>query len=157
MEEELIARSRNGDCEAFGKIVRRYQGIVSGVTFGILGDYHKSEDIAQETFLVAWRKLDDLREIEKLPGWLCGIARNLAKQYQLRLPKMRVVSVSQTEDIAEHDNDPALLLAREEQNRMIWAALERYQSNTAFRSCCFTEAGSRSRKSRRHWRFRRMP
>ena len=126
---ELIAQSRGGDREAFGRIVRHYQAIVSGVTFGILGDFHKSEDIAQETFLVAWRKLDELREIEKLPGWLCGIARNLSKQYLIRQPNVRVVPVSQSGDIAEHgtgyNNDPAELLAKQEQNRLIWAALEK--------------------------------
>jgi len=74
----LIEQSRLGDRDSFGQIVRKYQGIVSGVVYGILGDFHKSEDIAQETFLIAWKKLDDLREVEKLPGWLCGIARNLA-------------------------------------------------------------------------------
>ncbi len=122
---ELIAQSRSGDREAFGRIVRQYQGIVSGVTFGILGDFHKSEDIAQETFLVAWHKLDELREIEKLSGWLCGIARNLARQHLTRLPRVRVVPVSQTEEIAEHKNDPAELLAKQEQNRLIWGALEK--------------------------------
>ena len=121
---ELIAQSRNGDCEAFGQIVRQYQRIVSGVTFGILGDFHKSEDIAQETFLVAWKKLDELSEIEKFPAWLCGIAKNLANQYRVKLPKIHVVPVSQTE-IAEHKNDPAELLAKQEQNRLIWGALEK--------------------------------
>ena len=123
--QEMIAKSRNGDREAFGAIVRRYQAIVSGVTFGILGDFHKSEDIAQETFLVAWEKLDELRDIDKLPGWLCGIARNLAKHHLVRLPKVRTVSVTQTDDIAEAESDPAELLARQEQNRLIWVALEK--------------------------------
>ncbi|MCL2348464.1 MAG: sigma-70 family RNA polymerase sigma factor [Planctomycetaceae bacterium] len=122
---ELIAQSRGGDREAFGQIVRQYQRIVSGVTFGILGDFHKSEDIAQETFLVAWKKLDELSEIEKFPAWLCGIAKNLANQYRVKLPKIRVVPVSQTEEIAEHKNDPAELLAKQEQNRLIWGALEK--------------------------------
>ena len=64
----LIEKSRLGDRNSFGQIVRQYQGIVSGIVYGILGDFHKSEDIAQETFLVAWRKLEELRDVEKLPG-----------------------------------------------------------------------------------------
>ena len=121
---ELIEQSRSGDSAAFGQIVRRYQGIVSGVVYGILGDFHKSEDIAQETFLIAWKKLDELREVEKLPGWLCAIAKNLARQTRLQQAKIPTVPVSLASEIETAD-DPARLLAQSEQNRLIWNALEK--------------------------------
>jgi len=121
----LIEQSRRGDRDSFGQIVRQYQGIVSGVIYGILGDFHKSEDIAQETFLIAWKKLDELREVEKLPGWLCGIARNLANHYRAKQPKIQTVSVSEAAEIAGRKDDPARILAQSEQNRLIWAALEK--------------------------------
>jgi RNA polymerase sigma factor (sigma-70 family) len=41
-----------------------------------------SEDVAQETFLAAWRDLGQLREPEKLKSWLCGIARNIVRASQ---------------------------------------------------------------------------
>ena len=122
---ELIEQSRGGNHTAFGRIVRQYQGIVSGVVYGILGDFHKSEDIAQETFLIAWKKLDELRDCEKLPGWLCGIARNLAHQSRLKQAKIPTVPVSQAEKLAETADDPARILAQSEQNRLIWNALEK--------------------------------
>jgi RNA polymerase sigma factor (sigma-70 family) len=121
----LIEKSRRGDRDAFGQIVRQYQGIVSGVIYGILGDFHKSEDIAQETFLIAWKKLDELREVEKLPGWLCGIARNLANHYRVRQPKIQPVSLTEAAEIAGQKDDPARIFAQSEQNQLIWAALEK--------------------------------
>jgi RNA polymerase sigma factor (sigma-70 family) len=42
------------------------------------GSLSQSEDVAQETFVAAWKQLGNLREPEKLRPWLCGIARNLA-------------------------------------------------------------------------------
>ena len=112
---ELIEQSRTGDSAAFGQIVRQYQGIVSGVVYGILGDFHKSEDIAQETFLIAWRKLDELREVEKLPGWLCAIAKNLARQTRLQQAKIPTVPVSLAGEIETAD-DPARLRDRLAEN-----------------------------------------
>ncbi len=122
--DEWIQQSRDGDREAFGRIVRRYQGIVSGIVYGMLGDFHKSEDIAQETFLVAWKKLGELRDVAKLPGWLCGIARNLAKKHLERNPKIPCLTDSDAETFPATSDDPAARLAREERNRLLWDALE---------------------------------
>ena len=75
--------------EAFGDIVRRYQNLVSAVTYSITGNVQESEDLAQETFIAAWQRLHELREVEKLPAWLCGIARNLANNWIRRTQRER--------------------------------------------------------------------
>jgi len=73
---DLVAASRQGDRNAFGQIVRKYQGLISGLIYSACGNLSTSEDIAQETFLAAWKSLSGLREPEKLPAWLCQIARH---------------------------------------------------------------------------------
>src|SRR5436190_15995663 len=73
---DLVAASRQGDREAFGGIVRKYQGLISGLIYSACGDLSSSEDIAQETFLAAWKSLSGLREPQKLAAWLCQIARH---------------------------------------------------------------------------------
>src|SRR5438477_1763835 len=75
-DSELVAASRQGNREAFGQIVRKYQGLISGLIYSACGDLSTSEDVAQETFLAAWKSLSGLREPEKLPAWLCQIARH---------------------------------------------------------------------------------
>jgi RNA polymerase sigma-70 factor (ECF subfamily) len=61
--------------DAFGQIVRRYQDLVYGYAFSVLGDRDLAQDAAQETFLAAYRALPQLKDPEALPGWLRRVAR----------------------------------------------------------------------------------
>jgi RNA polymerase sigma factor (sigma-70 family) len=63
---------------SFEQLVLRYQGVVCAVAYSVLRDRGRSEEVAQEAFLIAWQKMPALAEPPVLPGWLCGIARNLA-------------------------------------------------------------------------------
>ena len=81
--EELVARVRTGDEEAFRLIFDRYSRPVLGFIFDMVGDRSLAEDLAQETFVRAFRGLSALREETKLSTWLFGIARNCARE-QLR-------------------------------------------------------------------------
>jgi RNA polymerase sigma factor (sigma-70 family) len=74
-DADLVSASRSGDRKAFGQIVCRYQAMISGLIYAACGDLHRSEDIAQDTFISAWKSLSGLRDATKLPGWLCQIAR----------------------------------------------------------------------------------
>jgi len=79
-DAELVSASLEGDREAFGRIVARYQSLVCSLAYSATGSLTQSEDLAQETFLEAWKNLASLRESEKLRSWLCGIARNRIHQ-----------------------------------------------------------------------------
>ncbi len=83
-DAELVSASRRGERAAFGALVERYQGVVCAVSYSRTGDRALSEDVAQDTFIAAWRQLDRLRETVKLRSWLCGIARNLARKARKR-------------------------------------------------------------------------
>src|SRR5207237_9065605 len=48
------------------------------------GDRMLGEDVAQETFLAAWRQLDRVRDASRFRPWLCGIARNLGRKARRR-------------------------------------------------------------------------
>jgi len=76
-DRDLIAASLAGDRQAFGQIVERYQNLICSIAYSATGSLSQSEDLAQETFITAWKGLRDLREAAKLRAWLCGIARNL--------------------------------------------------------------------------------
>lgn len=81
---ELVEASRRGEHEAFGRLVERYQDVVCAVSYSSTGDRGLSEDVAQETFIAAWRQLDRLRDVVRLGPWLCGIARNLGRKAHKR-------------------------------------------------------------------------
>src|SRR5436309_12020435 len=74
---ELVTQSLAGNRDAFGRIVARYQSLICSLAYSATGSLSQSEDLAQDTFVTAWKQLRDLREPEKLRAWLCGIARNL--------------------------------------------------------------------------------
>lgn len=76
-DAELVKQSLAGDRQAYGQIVARYQSLVCALAYSATGSRSHSEDLAQETFLAAWRKLRDLHEPARLCSWLCGIARNV--------------------------------------------------------------------------------
>ncbi len=79
-DAELVSASLEGDREAYGRIVTRYQSLVCSLAYSATGSVTQSEDLAQETFLEAWKNLAGLREPQKLRSWLCGIARNRIHQ-----------------------------------------------------------------------------
>ena len=74
-DAELVMDSLGGDRNAFCEIVRRYQTLLCSVAYSSVGDFKQSEDIAQETFIEAWKKLGTLKDPVKLKAWLCGILR----------------------------------------------------------------------------------
>src|SRR3954447_13771061 len=76
-DSELVKQSLAGNRDAFGRIVARYQSLLCSLAYSATGSLNQSEDLAQETFLAAWKQLAGLREPQKLRSWLCGIARNL--------------------------------------------------------------------------------
>lgn len=68
----------------FEQLVIRHQHVVCAVAYAVLRDRGRSEEVAQEAFLVAWQRLPELRSPPAMPGWLCGIARNLARNASRR-------------------------------------------------------------------------
>ena len=78
--EELVARVLAGDEEAFRLIFERYSRPVLGFIFDMVGDRNVAEDLAQETFVRAFRGLSALRDESKLSTWLFQIAKNVARE-----------------------------------------------------------------------------
>jgi RNA polymerase sigma factor (sigma-70 family) len=124
-DEQLWRASRAGDRDAFGRIVERYQSLVCALAYSGTGDLATSQDLAQEAFLAAWRRLGELREPEKLRSWLCGIVRNLAAGTVRR--DLRRGGVPQPLDaiadpVSQHDDPEAEFVTREEE-AILWRAL----------------------------------
>jgi RNA polymerase sigma factor (sigma-70 family) len=121
-DSDLVRAARAGDKQAFVEIVARYQATVCGIALGILADFAASEDAGQEAFLTAWRKLDDLREPERLRGWLSQIARNAALG-QLRRKQPAPVSLENALAVADECPGPDETAATDEETALVRAAL----------------------------------
>src|SRR5687768_3175819 len=76
--EELLEQSRRGSTQAFAGIVRQYQSRVRAYLARYVRDRDAVEDLAQDTFLQAYRSLSNYRAESSLGVWLIGIARNVA-------------------------------------------------------------------------------
>jgi RNA polymerase sigma-70 factor (ECF subfamily) len=80
----LVARARRGDATAFEQLYRRHSGRVHALCLRLGGDRHLGEDLCQESFVQAWRKLGDFRGEAAFGTWLYRIATNLALSHLRR-------------------------------------------------------------------------
>jgi RNA polymerase sigma factor (sigma-70 family) len=62
----------------FERLVRQHQGVVCAIAYAVLRDRARSEEVAQEAFLLAWQRLPMMRPPPAMPAWVCGVVRNLA-------------------------------------------------------------------------------
>ena len=94
---ELIHKVLSGDDEAFTALVRKYQKSVHALAWRKVGDFHFAEDITQDTFLQAYKKLSTLKNPNQFAGWLHVIANRLCKNWNTKnksvIKSMEEVSV----------------------------------------------------------------
>lgn len=127
-DAELVTASRTGDRTAFRHIVERYQTLICSVAYSATGDVGRSEDLAQETFVTAWTRLEGLREPDKLRSWLCGIVRNrILKQRELsrRDPSQDAAPLEDAETTPSHEVAPLEATISREEQALLWRSLER--------------------------------
>ncbi len=128
----LVISSLGGDREAFCEIVSRYQNLMCSLAYSSVGDIKYSEDISQEVFVEAWKKLDTLKDPEKLKSWLCGILRFKVSHFRRKENNQPVKNASEFE---EHDiqdaereqmDDSAI---REQEQALLWQTLDKMESS----------------------------
>lgn len=125
-DAELVGRCRAGDCQAFGLIVRRYQSLVCALAYAACGDFARSEDVAQEVFLRAWKQIAALRDPERVREWLCGIARRAGVDaYRRRRREPAEGGGELPADATSPEPRPSEAAARREEEQILWRALER--------------------------------
>ena len=127
-DAELVAESLHGNRDAFRLIVERYQTLVSSLAYCATGNVSRSEDLAQETFVSAWKQLAELREPAKLRPWLCSIARSLiSKEFrrQGREPDHAAESLEAVDEWVSPEPLPPDRVISDEEKAILWRSLER--------------------------------
>jgi RNA polymerase sigma factor (sigma-70 family) len=128
LDADLVIRSLAGDRDAFGRIVSRYQSLICSLAYSATGSLGQSEDLAQETFITAWKHLGHLREQHKLRSWLCGIARNRINnslRREGREPSHHAESLDAAAEAPASEPLPPDLAISKEEEAILWRSLER--------------------------------
>jgi RNA polymerase sigma-70 factor, ECF subfamily len=81
-DAELVAKAQTGDREAFAQLYDCHAAMVRAVVLAVSGDWHAVDDMVQESFLRAYRKLATLREPALFGQWISGIARRVAREHR---------------------------------------------------------------------------
>jgi RNA polymerase sigma-70 factor (ECF subfamily) len=96
-DASLIQATLAGDTNAFGQLVRKYQGAVYGIAVHIIGDFTEAQDIAQEVFIKAYIDLWRLRTPAKFASWLHGITVNVCKMWHRKHKRLDMLNLDHPE------------------------------------------------------------
>jgi RNA polymerase sigma-70 factor, ECF subfamily len=96
-EANVVMLAALGDARAFADLVRRRQATVRGMLRRMCGDAALADDLAQETFMQAWRTLSQLRNAAAFGGWLKQVAVRVWLQ-QARRAKLPLDTLDEAED-----------------------------------------------------------
>jgi RNA polymerase sigma-70 factor (ECF subfamily) len=76
-DEALVSKSQGGDRSAFEELVRRTARLLFARLYLETGDVHRAEDLAQETFLIAWRSIGQVTDAKGFRTWLLAIGHTV--------------------------------------------------------------------------------
>jgi len=127
-DAELVSDCLTGNRDAFEQIVARYQSLICSLAYSATGCLGQSEDLAQETFITAWKHLRHLREPAKLRAWICGIARNRINnslRREGREPLRAAEPLETAQETASGEPQPWEQVISREEEALLWRSLER--------------------------------
>ena len=132
LDSELVRRVQRGDSAAFDLLVRKYQHRIAGLIGRYVADWSEVQDVAQETFLRAYRALGNFRGDAQFYTWLHRIAVNTAKNYLVahhRRPPTDDIDVEDAEQFESglrlRDTDtPERELMRQQMEQTVMRAVE---------------------------------
>lgn len=133
-EAELIGDARRGDLDAFNRLVLVHQTKVFNLAYRITGDPAMAADVAQETFLSAYRKLNGYRG-GSFRAWLFRIATNAAYDELRRRKRRPAASLEAAEEESASGDGLGSMEALFGSEESPEAALERGELRRAIERC----------------------
>lgn len=100
-DEELVARSKTGDLQAFDELVCRYERKIYTLAYRMFGNYHDANDLAQEAFLRAFQSIKGFRGDSSFYTWLCRIATNVCRDELRKRYRVSVESLDEEVNIGD--------------------------------------------------------
>jgi RNA polymerase sigma-70 factor (ECF subfamily) len=132
VDQELVRRVQHGDKKAFDVLVRKYQQKIVKLISRYVRDQDEALDVAQETFIKAYRALAKFRGDSAFYTWLYRIAINTAKNYLVSQSRRPPDTDIDAEDAVQFEGDsqlretdlPEQLVHRDEVERVIYEAID---------------------------------
>ncbi len=132
VDQELVRRVQRGDKQAFDVLVRKYQQKIVKLISRYVRDQDEALDVAQETFIKAYRALAKFRGDSAFYTWLYRIAINTAKNYLVAQNRRPPDTDIDAEDAVQFEGDsklretdlPEQLVHRDEVERVIYEAID---------------------------------
>jgi RNA polymerase sigma-70 factor (ECF subfamily) len=133
VDAAAVARVRSGETDAFRVLVERHTNAVYRLACRMTGNAHDAEDVVQETFLRAFKRLDDFEARAQFGSWLHRIAANCsydllrarAREQARRLPAENDEGEPIEHTVASPAPGPERLAAGSELRRRVQAAMQR--------------------------------
>ena len=118
-ENETIQSVLNGDREKFALFVDKYKGPVYNLVYRLTGSRHDAEDLAQDTFIKAYKSLNSFKTKQKFFPWLYTIAINLTRNH---LKKKKPLLVENFDHLQTDKDNPEQAVSKQQEAE----ALARY-------------------------------
>ena len=138
-DEELMLECRRGDMSAFELLVRRYQDALVNYIHYTINDYHRAEDLAQETFLRVFKSASRYEPKASFKSWLYTIATNLSRNEIRNRARRKTYfledMVDENEDVYDSEFmidtrfQPDILYEKKERQQLIKKTLKQLPEN----------------------------
>jgi RNA polymerase sigma-70 factor, ECF subfamily len=100
-DEELVALSQGGDLDSFNQLVLRWERPIYALAYRVIGREEDARDVAQETFLRAFRALKGFKGQAKFSSWLYRITLNLCRDWIRREKRTPIAVAPEGVDLVE--------------------------------------------------------
>lgn len=122
-----VAEARAGSRSAFAQLVDRFQAPLHAFLLQRARSPEDAEELCQEAFLRAWRRLELYDSRWRFSTWLFTLARNVAVS-RARRPRREQTGEEQVEGSTPASSDPAAIAMRSEESRNVWLLARRVLS-----------------------------
>ncbi len=130
----LVIKARDADAaladrqEAFCGLVRLFQDMAYACAYAVLGDFHLAENTAQEAFISAWQRLDQLRQPEAFPGWFRRIILTECNRLT-RGKRHPTIALAEGTHLHAHLVDPQTAVEKNELTKSVFSAIKKLTLN----------------------------
>jgi RNA polymerase sigma-70 factor, ECF subfamily len=118
-DKRLIKKSKSGNKNAFGKLVKKYQRNILFLAYDIVGNYETAKDIAQETFIRAYQKINQFEERSLFSTWLFRITVNSANEFLRKNNKYKLENIEEDCLNNNHNNGNDEFISQNFENNLL--------------------------------------